>query len=252
MKKCIVIFLLMLVIASVNAEKIKIGFFQLEPYVIEQAGGKPPTGASVEYWETHIAPKIGVESEWVGPLPMLRLLKSLEDGEIDVIIVMAKNPDRDKRFLFPATYYLQMRPSLCFLKESAVTKLVKADDMFNMKIGYVDGAFIPPIMKHEKITIDMSKSENYKKNNFDKLLAKRIDAILDVNDISNLYEANRYGILDKIKMVLIPTDATPIFTIFPRTEKGEKLLKRYEPVNEKLHKTATFETIMKKYLPKTK
>jgi polar amino acid transport system substrate-binding protein len=64
--------------------------------VIDQGAGKQPTGASVEYREKYIAPKLGVKTEWVGPFPMLRLLKSLEDGEIDAIIVMAKNPDREK------------------------------------------------------------------------------------------------------------------------------------------------------------
>jgi ABC-type amino acid transport substrate-binding protein len=250
MRKAAIVLFLLILAGVCFGETLKIGYFELEPYVINGGEGKTPTGASVEYWEKYIAPKMKVESEWIAPLPMLRLLASLEDGEIDVVIVIAKNPDREKRFLFSENPYLTMKPSLVFLKNNPLSKISKIDDIFGMTIGYQEGAFMPPIMKNDKITIDFAKNTDYKKTNFDKLLAKRIDAILDVNDVSNVYTADKMKIWNQMKILLLPTDPTSIFTLFAKTDKGARLKASYDAVNNTLYKTKTFENLLKKFLPK--
>jgi polar amino acid transport system substrate-binding protein len=246
MKQKLFVSLFILLLMSVYGETVKVGFFELEPYVIPQGTNKP-TGASVDYFETSIAPKMNVQIQWVGPYPMLRLLQSLENNEIDSIIVMAKNPDREKRFLYPSKYYILMKPSLCLLKTNQLVKITKAEDLFNMKIGYLEGAALPDFMKNEKISIDFSKADNYKKSNFDKLTSGRIDAILDLNDVSNIYESKKYSLSNNLKVVLLPVTPTEIYTIFNKSEKGQKLLKSYDAVNETLYKTDTFDKLMQKY-----
>ena len=183
----------------------------------------------------------------MGPLPMTRAYKSLDDGDIDASLIAIMNPERRKIYLVPDNYYILMKPSLVMLKSNPLNQVTKPDDLFNLRIGYVEGAMYSPFIKNDKISIDFTKGADYKKNNFDKLMLKRIDAIYDANDVSNPWDAKKYGLNDKIKVVLLPIDPTQIYTVFRNTDKGQKLLKIYNEVNNTLYKTDTIDKILSKY-----
>ncbi len=246
MAKFLMFLLVSLMVTTGFGETIKVGFFDLEPYAIKQADGKY-TGAAIEYFEKYMAPKMGVKVEWLGPMPMTRAYKSLDDGEIDASLIAIMNPERRKIYLVPDNYYISMKPSLILLKTNPLNQITKPDDLFNMTIGYVEIAQYPPFIKNDKITMDLTKGADYKKKNFEKLKLKRIDAIFDANDVSNPYEAKKFGMYDQIKVVLLPIDQTPIYTVFRNTDKCQKLIKIYNEVNNDLYKTDTMDKILSKY-----
>lgn len=228
------------------SETIKIGYFYLETFTIENPGQTKPKGASVEYWDKYIAPKMKVDVEWMGPLPIPRLYQYLDTGEVDAIFVIVKNPDREKKYLFATKPFATATACVYFLKSHPLNKITKVDDLFDMTIGFVEGSVPNPFMKNEKIKIENAQGEGYKKMNFDKLLAKRLDGIYDHNPYTLQYEASKLGISNKIKSLPLPIDPTIFYTAFPKTERGEMFLKMYDAANEKFD-MKTFEGLLKKY-----
>src|SRR5208337_2173887 len=242
----VLVVLLAAVAMAVNAQEIiKIGYFDNQPFVIPQPGGKAPTGASVDYWMNIVAPAMNVKVTWVGPTPMLRLLKQVETGDIDAILILGKNPDREKVYLYPAKPYLHMRPALTLLKDNPLTSISTQDDVAGMKIGYLQAAVVPDFLKTAKVTFDNLTSTNWQQDNFAKLANKRIDAVFNLNVEALAYEASQ-TYAGKFKFLQLPVPPSDIYTAFAKTERGAAFLQKYDQVNEK--NSNVVDTLIKKYI----
>lgn len=239
MKKPICLLSLLLVCGIVSGqEKMKIGYFYLEPFIIEKAGTIDPVGVSVDYWEKLVAPKMGVTIEWIGPLPIARMYQYLDTGEIDAIFFVVKNPDREKKYLFASRPYCTSHASLWVLKESPLKVVKTVSDVSNWKIGFVEGSVINPFLVNESITIENAQGDDYKQINFNKLFANRLDAIYDHNEYTLAYEATRLNIRSRLRVVFLPVDPVFPYAAFSNTERGARFLRLYEPVNNALPATA--------------
>jgi hypothetical protein len=67
---------------DIGAETIKIGYFPHKPHQYQTESSGKPRGATVTYFEA-VAAKMGYEVEWVGPLPINRLIDYLKEGRVD-------------------------------------------------------------------------------------------------------------------------------------------------------------------------
>jgi polar amino acid transport system substrate-binding protein len=247
MKNTLMRFLLMVVcLAGFGQERLKIGYFYLEPFIIEKAGALEPIGVSVDYWEKLIAPAMGVTIEWVGPLPIARMYQSLDKGLVDAVFIVVKNPDREKKYLFPAKPYGLGHASLWVLKGSPLQKLARVRQLYNWRIGFVEGSVINPFLANENITVENAGGEDYKKINFDKLFAGRLDAVYDHNEYTLAYEAAQLKIGDRVRVVFLPLEPSYYFTAFVKSDRGKMLLKRYDPANNAIP-AGSVEKIIRRY-----
>ena len=245
-KRFVLVVLLAAVAMAVGAQEIiKIGYFDNQPFVIPQPGGKAPTGASVDYWTSIVAPAMNVKVEWIGPTPPLRLFKQLEAGEVDAILILGKNPDRQKIYLYPAKPYLHMRPALTFLKDDPRAAIASQGDLAGIKIGYFQGGVVPDFLKTANVTFDYLTSTNWQQDNFIKLVNKRIDAVFNLNVEALAYEAE-HGYSGKFKFLQLPVPPSDIYTAFAKTERGAAFLQKYDLVNNK--NSTVVDTLIKKYI----
>lgn len=243
MKKIIFISVMFLLSFSVFSQTLKIGYFQLEPYVIPDPQGGPPTGIVVEFWEEYLAQAMGVQLEWIGPYPFPRLERMLETGELDTVFIMIKTPPREAKFLFPSEPFFYMQPGLTILKEDPMPPLTSLEDIYGLKLGYIEGANLPPYLINDNIILDRSSQTDYKMANFQKLLRKRIDAILDLNMLSNRYEAQQRGLWEKFRMVPLPVDPTPMYTCFAQSSQGQIFLNLYVNNIQNIPENAIYDII---------
>ena len=81
----------------------RVGFFTIEPHTIVESPGTY-TGAAIEYFEK-IADLMGISEIRFQELPLARLVEELERETIDVILFLAKNPERESKFRYPDTPY---------------------------------------------------------------------------------------------------------------------------------------------------
>lgn len=141
--------------------------------MMETGPDKNPGGAAIDYWKKYIAPEMNVELEVVGPFPIMRVTKMLEEDKVDIIPNMTRVPEREAIFIYPETNMSEISSCLVVLNGSPIKRVAKQEDLLNMKIGYIKGGFVPPLLKHEKIIIELTSGTDYRQILLGKLLAKR-------------------------------------------------------------------------------
>lgn len=243
---------LILAVSLHGQENVVIGIFNLPPYMMEVGHDKKPGGAAIDFWRTCIAPNTGEKIEIVGagPFPPPRLFTMLEKGEVDVVNNITRVPEREKLFLYSESYLAEISSCLIVRKDSPITKVTRQEDLFDKTIGFIVGGYVPPLLQHERITFDLISDTDYGKVLLDKLLAKRFDACLHINYISLLYDLRLKGYEDKVRVVLLPVDKVKVYSIFRKSEKGERLREMFDRVNRTYYKTDTYLDLARKYLAK--
>jgi polar amino acid transport system substrate-binding protein len=226
-------------------EKIKIGYFKLEPHTVSEANKH--AGAIIDLWESQLAPAMDVEIEWQGPLPPSRLFAALKDGEINAIALLAKNPDREKTFDFPKEMFFSMEAGVALLKDNKLEKINSVDDLFGLNIGFFKDGFIPPALKNDKIKWDLVSAPDWQQVNFTKLVGNRIDCAFNPENLSLVYEVNKTGLKDKVKVLTIPNTAASLYSVFSKKDNG-KFLEKYNQVLSKISLKEKYKELIKKYI----
>ncbi len=239
--------LIVFVGGTYGKDKIKIGYFKLEPHTISDANKH--SGALIDLWENQFAPAMDVEIEWQGPLPPSRLLAALKDGELNVIALLAKNPEREKMFDFPKEMFFAMEAGVALLKENKLEKINSADDLFGLNLGFFKEGFIPPTLKNDKIKWDLVSAPDWQQVNFTKLTANRIDGAFNPENLSLVYEANKTGLKDKVKVLTIPNTAASLYSVFSKKDNG-KFLQKYNLVLSQFSLKEKYKELIKKYIGK--
>ncbi len=227
------------------AETIKIGYFKLEPHTMVVDGKH--TGALVDYWEKYLAPAMNVKVEWEGPIPPLRLMKKLETGDINVIALLAKNKERAKKFDYPETSFYRMTSAIAVAKDNPLNKINTIEDIIEMKMGFFKKGFKPPVMRDPRIKWEYVNATDWKILNLRKVLKKRLDAAFDAENNTLLYEINKYGFGDKMKVLLIPGTFAGAYSLFSKQDKG-RFVNKYNKIHKKVMKKMKYEKLLTEYL----
>ena len=248
--KALAIFFMLFLTASLfsQTKPLRAAVFLLEPFMMTDPEHQEVTGAVIDYWQEFLAPRMNREIEVVGLFPILRLEKMLESGEIDIAPLFTKIPTREERFLYPETPLSEIISCLIVLPDSPIQEAKTTEDLKNTRIGFIEGGYIPPMLKDPSITIELVSSEDYRKINLNKLFAGRIDALLDINYISLQYYLKEGGLTDRVRIVLLPTETVYIYSIFRKTREGEQLRREFDQANREGLRLGIFKSILARYI----
>jgi len=241
-------FLLVLPSVLSAQQTIKIGIFELAPFMMEVGPEKKAGGAAIDYWEKYIAPAMGVKVEGVGPFPAARIMKMLQDGDVDAIMNMTKVPAREAAFIFPPTPLAETMSCLVVLKDSPLEVVTKQEDLFNLRIGAQEGAYVPPLLLDRRIAMETVSDTNWMQTLLAKLEAGRNDAFLRVNYLSLLYDLKRLGANDKVRVIMLPEEKIKVYCIFQKSERGLRLSQEFDAINAKYYGTQIYDDLARAYL----
>lgn len=240
------LFLFAISLSAQAGETVKIGYFRLAPHVISE--GKTdasPMGAAVDYWQ-HLAKEMGMTVEWVGPLPMKRLLASLERGIIDAILLLAKNKERADKFLYPEKPFADLAPGIMVKKSRGLEKVEDAGELAGMKIGYFSGGYVSPFMRDERIKLDLNASTQWLNINFKKFDGGRIDAVYNPDTVSLKYEYGKFGDTGKVRFIVLPEKGMGLYTVFSKKSRSG-LVDRYNTAHGKLMGEHSYDDLIMRY-----
>ncbi len=114
-------------------------------------------------------------------------------------------------------------------------------------MGFFKNGFIPPSLKNDKITWDLVSAPDWQQVNFTKLTAKRIDGAFNPEQLSLLYEANKTGMKDKVKIVIVPNTSASLYSVFSKKDNGVFLTK-YNEALSKFSVKEKYSELIKKYV----
>lgn len=231
-----------------RAEKLRIAVFQLEPFMMETESG--PGGVTVEYWRRFIAPRMGVEIEVLGPFPISRAVMMLENGEVDVVPQLTKIPDREARFLYPQSHLTLIKSCVIVRRDSSLVQVTSPSQFFGLRIGFMRDTYIPEFFVDARITIELIANQDYREVNLRKLLAGRIDAMLDINYESMIYYLAQNEMLGEVRVLQIPVEPVKVYSIFRKDERGRRLLAAFEKANREGLALGEFDRLAHEAVPR--
>lgn len=238
-------FLLMTASAFAGPKILKVGYFRLEPHMIPKEGGTP-TGAAIDYFKKFVAPEMGVEVEYVGPMTLPRLESGLEDGSLDAAVLLAKNPERMAKFVFPVQPFNEMVSSVAVLNENKLRSVADVKDLNGVAMATGDGVFIHPVLRDANLKFDRQPGVEWLPTCLKKLDAKRIEALYNPDRTSTVYADKLLALSEKIRVVEIPNTTVGQYTVF--SKKSGELAASYDAALRKVRGKTTYAAILAPYL----
>ena len=240
--------IILLTSTQISAKTVKMAVFKLVPFMMEDSKSKQIVGVTIDYWKEYIAPEMGIDLEIIGIYPILRAQQLLKSGKVDVVSQLTKIPERKANFLYPETPLTSIISCLVVLKDSPLQEVHKTEDLFYKSIGFIKAAYIPNMLIHDKISLELVSTTDFRKMNYSKLVRKRVDAMLDINFISMKYWLINQGYIDHIRFIMLPVKPKEVYSIFRQTREGAALCDSFNEINKRGLSEGIFDKISKKYL----
>ena len=137
-----------------------------------------------------------------------------------------------------------------FVRKNEIIKFNHLDDLKNFKgmtIGVNRGfKTTEEFEKAEKIGIFKTDRVNTDKQNFQKLVLGRIDAVL-TNYYVGIYNLKKLNLFDEVKNLPKVLASTPAFMVFAKEADMEYLVPEFDKILKQMKKDGTYSRIYKKY-----
>ena len=221
---------------AIQAETIKMGYFEHHPHFITTEDGTP-RGATIAYFEM-VAEKMGYEVEWVGPLPMMRMNRMLNDGVLDGQPHETDIATYGETWYFADQPYHQAQAVFMVTQDNPLRSITTIEDVKGYRVGWIQHAppslFVYENQVHFQIDL-IASNETMWERSLQKLLAGRIDAVHDLNLFTLPYIAKEMGIGDKVKTLILPEPPVPVYVVFSKqSPRGKELIEKYNQAQAEL------------------
>ena len=244
-KNLLMLWLFCLLLPAGDAEAFTVGYFLFEPHAMP--GDGKPTGAAVEYFRDHIAPEMGLDVKFVGPVPFARLLENFRAGEYDAVLLLVKNRKRAARYVYPAEPFGEMTSALLADKTLLPDNVTSPESLRGLVIGYTERAWRPQAMRRPWLKFDMVATMSATIMNFRKFDQGRIDAIYSPDRNALLYRAERELVRRPHKIVSITDTTEGFYTVF-HPGVPPAVVHLYEKALEKVRARLPYAGLVEKYL----
>ena len=207
---------------------LKFGFFTLPPHAHYDQNSKAQ-GPLVEF-SREVFKEMGYELE-IKRFPIVRLINSIKNGQLDGGLAFGKNEERQKIFVYPEMAFMNMKPAIVSLKSNKV-KIKTLEDLEKLKnIGIYNKGFLSPMMRGDKVTKSRITQADVTRTGFEMVLAGRLQAFYTPDSeelkwrIQNLTGALNTKVLE---IVYLPEDPLPLYTVFAKHLKH--IVKDYDKI----------------------
>ncbi|MFD2264769.1 substrate-binding periplasmic protein [Lacibacterium aquatile] len=222
--------LLSLSVLSAQAQtKLKAGYFGLAPYAMD-VGGKA-SGFAVDLVREKFVPATKIEVDFVS-LPILRMLGELEAGNLDMVVLLAKNPEREAKFLFAAAPFYTDACALAVAKDSPLTTITGPADYAGKTVSINKGGYrCPSLAAAKDVTLDeMVVSDNLLEQLLRKAASGRVAGAHQPTKLAFQYVAQQIGIEAEVRFIDLPDPPQPLFAAF-RKGIDPAIIAAYDKVN---------------------
>lgn len=237
---------LLCITSLTSAETLRVGYFELIPHAFPGPQGRA-RGPMIEFFR-EIAQKMGINETDFYEAPLSRLVKSLEQGQLDALLYMAKNPEREKLFRYPNVPFVEIRMALAVKMSNPLQAVTSAADLASFTIGTRSGiSYLPAILQDERIRLEpLYGSGDVLKRNLKKLAVGRIDAVFESGLGTLKFWAKQMGMESEIRLIPLPGPTLKLYTIFSKNTPQDSVF-RYEEALKDFLQEQTYDTLFESY-----
>lgn len=229
--------------------KVSAGWEPYEPYQFKDSRGNY-TGIDLDIINAAFT-EAGCQVEFI-EMPWKRMLLSVEDGSISVVMGASKLPEREIYASFSQPY--REESFSLFLKKGGNSKfkIRRLEDLikYNLKLGTVRGYFygkkFDEAMKNPRFKelIEEAKDDE---TNLKKLEGGRVDAFL-IDPFVGIARMKKMGLLTKVDKTPLTLTTEPIHAMFSKKSVSPDTVKAFDDGLKKIKKNGKLNQILRKYL----
>ncbi len=206
-------------IPAMAGEKIRMGYFMLQPHTYSEVKDGPAKGAGIAYFN-QVAEKMGYEVEWVGPLPLPRLTEYLKNGKVDGTIGFPKFSLFEKFLDYTDSAVYMAQPSLAVSTSRSLSSIGKIGDINNFRIGFIKSKSgkTTPLIDNNRSAIHLREFHGNKwmEQSIRMVDKERLDALYDRQQYTMRYVAAQLKMSDKIRVLPMPAKPSPMYIAFSK------------------------------------
>lgn len=227
-----------------TAEPFTVGYFDLPPHTAKAPGDNTP-GAAMAYFE-QIGKRMGLTDITFTQYPLPRLLLMLEDGQLDMALMLGKNPERDSRLVYPRQPYFVASPVLALNVSNSLNKVNGVDDLQALKIGVWQAGYLSPLLRGTQIQLQTLTGDQVVSKGLGMLVAGRFDGFYFPDTYSVRFEQQRGQLQTQVKILPMPEPGVALYSVFsPRA--GKKYLAAYERALSEMQTVSRYEDFLQQY-----
>lgn len=215
------------VAGGIGAEVLRIGYMDVAPHI--GWDGTRTVGPVVDLWTEVLGPGMGVAVVWIGPLPPVRLLASLRDGQLDAAAWLVRTPEREALFVYPDQALSTIEAGVAVRRGSPLARATSASAFRGKRLVFFSEGYIAPRVRASGAEWDLLVAQNWRSLGLRKVIDHWADGAYDADVLTLKDCLAQEGLSDRMDLVTVPDSRGDIYTVFSRTG-AERFLKTYNEV----------------------
>lgn len=198
-----------------------VGYFELPPHTQTLDGSRGPA----LYYFDQVAARMQAQVNYQ-QLPLSRLLKQLENNELDAALLLAKNDERQASFVYSRVPFFTTRPALAirsgiqsdlaaFLRQPGYSIVIWQQGYHSESLKNFAGRFV------------VLSGEDVSARAVDMLQKGRVDGFYEPDVYALRYNLKRYNLNSKMQLLEFKNEELHIYSVFSK-EGARKFLASYE------------------------
>lgn len=210
------------------ARPLRIGYFKVAPHAMP-GPQDVPQGVAVEYFKLVAREMQATEIEFI-LLPLGRLLLDLESNRIDMALLLAKNDERARKFVYPEQAFCVTKPSIAVHAANPLEKVRSVEDLLPLTFHETPANYHTTIMQDPRLRIEPLSGDNFTRRCYAMIVAGRVDACYQPDHYPIQFEAVREEFVSHVKVLYLPDPPIGLYSVFskvgapPYRDRYEKAL----------------------------
>ena len=222
---------------AAGAEPFTVGYFMVRPHVMPDANGDAQ-GVAADYFR-RIAARMKLGRLRFKLFPLRRLLTALEQNQVEMALLFAKDAEREACFVYPSQPFCYTQPAIAVRIDASLRAIHSVNDLVGLTIQESTGAFRSPFMRDSRLEIEPLSGNHYTARCFSKLLLKRIDACYQPDQYPLVFESHRPPFRARIRVIRLNEPAIGLYSVFSRTS-ALRYLAAYERCLAEAHAVLSY------------
>lgn len=194
------------------AGAVSVGIYELPPHMM-RAGDKPPEGLVPEFLLNRVLKPNKLEVRW-SQAHFARILVDVQAGRLDMAVLVAKNKEREKKFLYSEVPLLKNQSGVVVAKNSKLQKINSIKDLKGLKLGHDWGSIVPDYFDDSGANFLFISGEDYFHRGLHLLKSNRVDGFFVPTWSHGSYVLGQEHLKDKFTILPIPDSALDLYIIF--------------------------------------
>lgn len=197
---------------------VSVGVYHLPPHMIVESSDSPQ-GAVPRFLQKYVFNDSPYSAQW-HPANFSRILVDLERGRIDMAILVAKNPERAKKFIFSERPLYETRSGIVVKRDSKIKRIQTISDLHGLTLGHDLGSIVPSYFEKSGVNFQFISGENYFDRTLSLLRSGRIDGFFVPTWSHGSFELKKNNLLSEFSILEIPSTSLNLYIAFnAKTDK---------------------------------